>query len=375
MTPPRPAQTELPSVLDGTGTWPDWTDRRRAEVMTLLSEQVYGPPPPTSSPRVSAAHELPDFVPGARSRWIEVELGAEDRRLDLLLVLPATSPRPAPLFLGLNFGGLHTTHPDPRLPLARGFVPPNVEPDGSPRATDRSRGNRAAHWPFERIVARGFGVATVYAGDIRPDLPDNGEGSLRGTLACWAWGLSRALDALLLQPEVDPRRVYAVGHSRMGKTALLAAARDPRFAGVAANQSGTGGAALARDNRRENIAAINRGFPHWFNSTFKGYSGREHALPLDQHFLLAALCPRPLLLTVAADDPYSDAHCEYRALKAAEPVYHLAGLPSALPDDPPAPGQRHGEHLACHLRAGGHSFEPRDWDVILDFFSSLPPPN
>ena len=208
----------------------------------------------------------------------------------------------------------------------------------------------ASRWPVARILARGYALATLWCGELFPDRPDGRADSVQtlfapaangdaawGALATWAWGLSRALDALLQEGLAGP--VALIGHSRMGKTALWAAARDERFALVVSNNSGCGGAALSRRRLGETVAAINTRFPHWFCRNFHAFNDREDSLPLDQHQLLALIAPRPLYVASANEDLWADPRGEFLATLQADAVWRLFGHEGLPVQEPPAPEQ------------------------------------
>ena len=122
---------------------------------------------------------------------------------------------------------------------------------GHPQAGDHPRAGR---WPVETIVERGYALGTVYYGDIELDRHDGWKTGLRtafdtedktagygpdrwGQIGVWAWGLSRVMDYLQQDADVDSERVAVLGHSRLGKTALWAGAQDERFAMVISNNT------------------------------------------------------------------------------------------------------------------------------------------
>ncbi len=182
-------------------------------------------------------------------------------------------------------------------------------------------------WSVEYAIDRGYAIATFYDGDIDPDKNDPADGVQPhfrkpnesrvddewGTIRAWAWGLSRVVDYLLTRSDIDANRICATGHSRLGKTALVAAAFDERIALVAPHQSGTGGCALSRDNDQETVERINRVFPHWFDDVFKKFVHREDRLPIDQHLLMCLVAPRPIFDTEGLQDKWSNSGNAFRA--------------------------------------------------------------
>jgi hypothetical protein len=363
-----------------------WREKRRPELFRLFEEHVYGrsPGPPPGVRFVVFESDANALGGLATRRQVRVLLdGTEDGpSFEILLYVPNAIRRPVPAFLGLNFDGNHAVHSDPNIRLSTRWI---GEGSGvvDHRATDAARGTDAAAWPVERILDRGYALATVYYGDLEPDHPEGWKDGVRsrigpgttgrfapddwGAISAWAWGLSRALDDLLSDGDVDGRRVAVVGHSRLGKTALWAGASDERFAMVVSNDSGEGGAALARRKFGERTEDITRVFPHWFCGRYRTYAGREEALPVDQHELLALVAPRPLYVASATEDLWADPHGEFLAAQAAEPVYRLLGRPGLGVDEWPVPDRPVGDSIGYHLRRGKHALLAYDWEQFLDF--------
>ncbi|MBN1401893.1 MAG: acetylxylan esterase [Anaerolineae bacterium] len=368
-----------------------WTERRRPEILGLFEEQVYGRAPARPEGlSFETTSVVRDALDGRATRKeVSIHLpGKTEHTIEVLIYIPNHRSSPAPAFVGLTYLGNQEVHPDPGITLYRGWVPDwrirgldtGVQ---NHRASEASRGALAAGWCVEQILARGYALATACTGDLDPDWDDGFQNGLHplfsrpgqtrpapdewGTLGAWAWGMSRILDCLERDEEIDARRVIAMGTSRLGKTALWAGAQDERFALTIPNESGCGGAALSRRRFGETVARINSTFPHWFCANFRQYNDRENALPVDQHMLIALVAPRPVYVASAEEDLWSDPRGEFLAAQHAAPVYRLLGTDGLAAEDLPGLHQPITSTIGYHIRAGGHGITEYDWQRFMDF--------
>lgn len=364
--------------LDGTKvTTPElWRTKRRPEILELFRTHMYGRAPIGKPAGMTfEVFDLDRNALNGKATRKQVRIlftGKPDGpNMDLLIYLPNDVKRPVPVFLLLNFFGNHAIADDPAIrlkPIWWGswrFTPPALMRGKDP-------------WcPLRKILARGYGIVTAYYGDIVPDFAecfrygvfsafDRLFGAKRlddawGATAAWAWGLSRAMDYLETDKDVDVNRVIVLGFSRLARAALWAAAQDERFA--IANCGG----GLWRLNRRQTLAQVIAQFPHWFCENFKGYRDRESDLPVDQHMLIALVAPRPVYIASAADDAWSDPRAEFLAAKFADPVYKLLGTEGLPTREIPALNQPVMGTVGYHIRSGGHNLTEYDWERFMDF--------
>jgi len=360
----------------------NWGNRRRPEILALYETEVFGRSPAKSAKLDYEVTTVEKGVLGGKAdRKIVTVYFGETRggpKMDLLLYLPAGATKPAPVFLGLSFAGIHTVANDAGVPLAPRWV--RGVKEVSPEI---SRGLAAPQWQVEKILAAGYGLATVDYNDIEPDFVGGMKYGIRpvffkpgqsepapdewGAIAAWAWAASRAMDYLEKDTAVDATRVALFGHSRLGKTALWAGARDTRFSIVICNESGEGGAAISRRNYGERTKDLNTVFPHWFDGNFKKYNGREEEMPFDSHMLLSLIAPRGLYVASAEEDRWSDPRGEFLGAANASPVWQLFARKGIGTMEMPVLHQPVGEHVRYHIRAGKHDVTAYDWEQYLKF--------
>jgi hypothetical protein len=340
------------------GNAKDWHEKRRPEILELFRENVHGRAPVGRPDGMTFEHGSIDrnALKGSATRKeviVSFTGKSSGPRMDMRVYTPNRSQKPVPCFLYLG----------------------RAMPAGSPLS---SRLDAA----LPQILSRGYGLAIIDREGIDPDEHDefkngvhgafdpSGErpGDAWGTISAWAWGLSRALDYLETDEDVNPGRIAVMGVSRAGKTALWAGAQDERFAMTISICSGCTGAALSRRRFGEPLERINSRFPHWFCENYRKFNGKEDSLPVDQHMLLSLVAPRLLYVNSADEDLWADPRGEFLSAKYASPVYNLHGTRGLEAEHMPAleqPVQK--GRIGYHIRRGGHGLELYDWLRYLDF--------
>jgi hypothetical protein len=360
----------------------DWVKNRRPELAELFQHYMYGhlPPKPAKLEWETLHEDRQAFGGKATLEEIAITVGPPQApKIRLLLVVPTNRKGPAPVFVGVNFGGNHALVTDPKVKIPEVWMYPNRVGVKNNRATEEGRGKEIDTWSIEQSIDRGYAVATFYNGDLDPDRADRREGirpyllpegdkkgSFMGSIAVWAWGVQRVVDYLVADKDIDSKRIICVGHSRLGKTTLLAGALDERISVVIPHQAGCGGTAPSRGKVGESVKQINDRFPHWFCDHFKQFNEHTDRLPFDQHCLIALCAPRAVLLTNAEEDQWANPNGQFEMLQAADPVYRLLGA-GGLEAKQPEKGKLIDSKLGYFLRGGKHSMTKDDWKVFLDF--------
>jgi hypothetical protein len=234
------------------------------------------------------------------------------------------------------------------------------------------------------LLDRGYGLATFNAAQIEPDIQTGSyQKSIRkffakpdqnqpgpdewGAIGAWAWGLSRAMDYIVTDKDINANKVCVAGFSRFGKVAMWAGAQDERFAIVFSGESGCGGAVIVRRGFGETVKVINSKFPHWFCRNFKEYGNHVNDLPVDWHMLVALMAPRPVYIAAAEQDLWGDPRGCFLSGKYAEPVYQLFGKKGLGVDDMPPVETPVGDTIGYHIRKGTHNLTDYDWQQFLNF--------
>jgi hypothetical protein len=401
-------QAELPNPLIALSgkkveSKEEWEKTRRPELQQLFQHYMYGKLPP--APSLLSVHERfndPNFLGGkATLRELTVSFEWQSAKpskhtLYVLLVSPNKRETPAPIFIGLNFCGNHALVESDKVHIPETWIYKSCKGVENDHATPAGRGAQADAWNVDLIIDRGYALASFYSGDIDPDTADFADGLAAelkpdlkfapddpGTIACWAWGFHRVIDALELnekkdlnasKSKLDLKKIAVVGHSRNGKTALLAAAMDERIALAIPSQAGCGGTApnrvseeVRQSNKVETVKRINTSFPHWFCDNFTQFNDEPQRLPFDQNCLVAICAPRPVLFANAVEDTWANPDGQLEVLKAAVPAYALYGKRGIEADAKPEMDKLIGHELGYFIRPGKHSMNRQDWGAFLDF--------
>jgi (4-O-methyl)-D-glucuronate---lignin esterase len=247
----------------------DW-EKLRADLSAMLQASVYGPkmpPPDKLTATFSGGTVTVNMTVGSKTGSFTFKVSGGN----------ATNPVPAIITCNAS-----------SLPVPSGVVKIQLSTD-----TFAAQNKMI---PTTGLVSTLYGSAAAKSGsDI-----------------CWAWGLSRMIDALELVPEagINVKRIATTGCSYAGKGALAMGAFDERVALTIVEEGGSGGTALWRVSTAEAKAGQNIqeateivGEQNWEGADFKAlFSGKAKAsapvekLLADMHFAVALCAPRAILI-------------------------------------------------------------------------------
>ena len=366
-----------------------WYSKRRPEIVEMFETQQYGRAP--GRPADESFEMVDPGTPALNGKAIRKQVTIyldKDKTgpsIDLLIYLPAAATKPVPMFFSINFGAVQNAVDDPGIKSEKTW-----DPKTNTRVTPpAARG--FGHIDAEDLLNAGFGLATFYYGDVDPDYPTGFANGIRarylkpgeadratddwGSIAAWAWSMSRVEDYFETDKSIDAKRVVIHGISRLGKTVMWAGAHDQRFAAVIASCSGEGGAALSHRNYGETIAHLTAPgrFPYQFAANYAKYGGFPDKAPMDANLLIALIAPRPLLLQTGSSDYWSDPKGEFLAAGAAGKVYKLLGKEDLGTDVWPAASQPIFHDLSYYMHEGGHGMVPSDWGIYIEFLKKTFP--
>ena len=359
-----------------------WKDR--------LEAHVFGPfPEGLESEQISHRMVDEDYAGGLATLEeyvIEIRGSGKARQFTLGIAMPKTGG-PAPVIISQSFCGNQTAFEYPAMspPIDANISDFCGGGEGGmmARIVQLIFGRYISSPPMEQVLSRGYAYASFYTSELIPDskeparalmpeFPHGPRGEITGAVSGWAAGFSAAIDVLENDPRIDPARTAIAGHSRSGKSALVAGVYDRRIDAIIAHQAGTGGTALSRDKPGETVEAMLKNYPHWFDPAYAEFDADgANTTPVDMHALIALNAPTPLLLGNGRRDVWSDPNGSWRATLEAAPIYAAAGT-SGLQQE----GMRDTNldaDLVFWMRAGGHSITGDDWDAWLTWLDNVMP--
>ena len=360
-----------------------WVAKRRPEIVAMFEEQQFGRAPGRPVDERFEVLDQGTLALGGKAlrKQITIHLVKDPAApvIHLLLYTPADAKKPVPLLLAINFSANSATVDDP------GILPDKVWDAKTHTRVATTPGKALQKLNVEAVLNAHMGIATFYYGDLVPDdLEGFSEGiqqwflkpgqtrpgpSEWGSIAAWAWGMSRAQDYLETDKDVDAKRVAIHGISRLGKTVMWAGAHDQRFAAVIESCSGEGGSALSRRDYGETVGHLTAPgrYGYQFAANYAQYGKHVDQMPMDAHMLIALVAPRPLLLQTGTTDYWSDPKGEFLAAVAAGPVYRLLGKDPLDTEVWPAANQPLLHDIGYFMHEGGHGTIESDWDVFVRF--------
>ncbi len=330
-----------------------WFKKRRPEILKLFQTEIFGRVP-ENAPKVKWEVVSTDDKAADGTAILKKVVGtmsdkAGAPKINLSLFIPAKANGPVPVILMIGFGKGGTLGPVGGLVLGKGsayasFSYTDIQPDQNNQ--------------FDKGV---IGL-TLRPGQTKPDADE------WGSISAWAWGVSRIIDYFETDHAIDARCVGIQGTSRLGRTALWAAAQDERVMAAFPAVSGEAAAALARRDWGETVDDMAQNYSWQLAGNYQKWVGRWNDMPVDSHMLIALVAPRGLFVNGGTTDQWMDPVGMFLGLVHAGPAYRLVGARDlGVKELPPVDKIIMYGDLAWSYHTGGHMATPTEWTAFLEF--------
>jgi hypothetical protein len=354
-----------------------------AETRATLEQELYGPWPEGLPVSAGEPRMIDDNYLEGRGTLQEVmvTIGAPGsaRTFPVVIALPnKANDTPVPLIISQTFVGNCAVFPDQPIIGGDGQVCEGPEVSGMLGfVATQIFGTYIAYAPVDRYFDAGIAYASMDGSGFVPDKDGVAQDVMSqlapgtkptGTLMSWAYAFSAVADVLGADPRVDDDSIAAMGHSRYGKSALIAAAWSDSIAAAIAHQSGFAGGSSSRSTTGETLLRMVNGYPHWLRPGLGEDLESGTELTLDQHYLLALAAPKPIFLGNGRRDVWSDPNSSFRIAQAADTIYKANGAKGLTAEN--MRDFRADADIAYWLRIGGHSVVSEDLAAFIAITSA-----
>ncbi len=349
-----------------------------------LESELYGPWPDGLPVSASAPRMIDDNYLDGRGTLEEITLtiGAGDgaRSFPVVIAIPnQAGDRPVPLLISQTFSDNCSVFPNDPVTEFGGAVCDGTNMTGATGfIATNIFGTYIAYAPIDRYFDAGLAYASFPGWSFVPDSNDAAQLVMAdlspgpaptSTLMAWAYGFHAAAGVFGEDARIDAGAIAAIGHSRYGKSALIASGWSDRIAAAVAHQSGFGGGSSSRSTTGETLKRMAKSYPHWVRPGLGEELENGLDLTLDQHFLLALSAPKPIFLGNGRRDVWSDPNSSFVLAQAADPVYESVGS-DGLPSGSGMRDFDPGADISYWLRVGGHSVVSEDIDAFTRFMNA-----
>ena len=367
----------------------EWEVEREG-LLTQFEEKMYGTWPEGLAVEIGSTRVVDENYLDGRGRLEEtvIALGAPDeegrrRAFFLVVAYPKDADGPMPVVIGQTFSQNCQVFLSTKVTARNGGTCAEDEIGFSGFggwAIKTILGRYIAKAPIEEYFDRGMAYANYYASHIVPDGASAGSAVMAdyrernagvtadSALTYWAYGWSAAIDYLETDARIDQDKIGIFGHSRHGKSALLASIYEPRIDLVISHQSGFGGSASNRSKTGEGFEAVVTDYPHWFTPGLQAFADAPETLPVDQHQLVALAAPTPLLIGNGRRDVWSDPNSTYESAFLADPIWKLYGTGGLNQNG--MRGYNPAAALSFSMTGGSHGTTPEDIKAFFQFIDA-----